>query len=166
MTRLKHKSRSSFGAVVAGVMIALLLGGGAIASMALPRHSVGWNKLTLGVQKRLIDRIPGSTGPQGAAGQEGEIGPEGPPGVLRPQCDLVQGDCLIYSTDYWRLREAFKPFEIGAGAYPEPPFCMKAAMEGEGGLCPQVMSYLYPDGTVGDAPWELDPNEPAGWRLY
>jgi hypothetical protein len=43
---------------------------------------------------------------------------------------------------------------------------MKAVAEGEADFCEQVISYLYPDGTLGDSPWVLDPADPKGWRLF
>jgi hypothetical protein len=61
----------------------LLLGGGAIAAFHIPNHSVGWNKLSRGVQARLrLSGIgtPGPQGPPGPASPPGAVGPQGPGG--------------------------------------------------------------------------------------
>jgi hypothetical protein len=151
----------------------------------IPHHSVGWNDLSRPVQKKITARL--QTGPIGPRGLQGEPGPSGPagrdaptpsretpepPGASSyppPRCEFVQGECAIYSVDFWRLQLDLEEFEDSPGVYPEPPFCMKAAAEAPAGdpvVCPQVGSYLYPDGTLGDEPWILDSSEPRGWRLY
>ena len=82
-----------------------------------------------------------------------------------PRCDLVEGDCSIYSDNYWKLRAKYERFEIGAGVYPYHPECMEAWENGERILCPAVIVFLYPDGTLGSSHWVVDPCAPQGWRI-
>ena len=162
-----ERFRPALPAIVVALVLGVVLGGGAVAAVSIPDHSVGWNKLTTKVQKRIAGKaVPGPAGPQGPQGERGVTGPEGPSGAIEPRCELVKGDCLIYSDEFWRLQLALEQFETETGVYPEPPFCMKSVAEGEAGLCPAVVSYLYPDGTLGEEPWVLDAGEPKGWRLF
>jgi hypothetical protein len=78
----------------------------------------------------------------------------------------VVGDCSIYSDLFWLLQDRYERFEIGTGVYPMPPDCMEMGTEGKPVGCPQVITYLYPDGTLGAAPWVVDPCAPGGWRLW
>lgn len=175
---MRERMRSALPAIIVALVLGVVLGGAAVAAVSIPAHSVGWHKLTYKVQKR-IDRgprfagpkrpvrlIPGPVGPQGRQGERGETGPQGPSGATEPRCELVEGECLIYSNEFWRLQAALEPFEVDTGEYPEPPFCMKAVAEGEPLTCPQAISYLYPDGTLGEAPWVLDSADPKGWRFF
>ena len=175
---MRERTRSALPAIIVALVLGVVLGGAAVAAVSIPDHSIGRNKLTQGVQKwiyggprpagpkRPIGLIPGPAGPQGKEGERGEAGPPGPSGLIEPRCELVEGECLIYSNEFWRLQAALEPFEIDTGEYPEPPFCMKAVAEGESLVCPQAISYLYPDGTLGEAPWVLDAADPKGWRLF
>ncbi len=130
------KVKSSLPAIVVAVLLGLVLGGGAVAAYSVPDHSVGWNKLTPAVQKRI----------------HGKPRPAGPKRIVRLRCGLVKGECLIYSDEFWRLHAAREPFESDTGVYPEPPFCMKAVSDGEPLACLQAISYLYPDGSLGKHP--------------
>jgi hypothetical protein len=173
---MRERMRSALPAIIVALVLGVVLGGAAVAAVSIPDHSSGWNKPTYKVQKRIdggprfagppVRLIPGPVGPQGKQGERGEVGPEGPSGATEPKCELVEGECLIYGNEFWRLQAALEPFEIDTGEYPEPPFCMKAVAEGEPLACPQAISYLYPDGTLGEAPWVLDADDPKGWRLF
>ncbi len=82
-------------------------------------------------------------------------------------CELVQGDCDIYSDLFWEMRARYERFErpwLGTGVYPAPPDCMEAA-EREPVMCVTAIASLYPDGTIGLGHWVLDPESPAGWSL-
>ena len=167
--------------ILVALLCGLLLGGGAVAAITIKPHSLSWKHFTPALQKKLLklalpvgqgdptNWITGPAGPQGPAGAVGPIGPQsetpGPwPG---PRCEIIeQGDCIIYTVDFWRVHAYYEEFESATGVYPSPPACMKAAKETEGGGCPTVMAHLYPDGTIGEAPWVVDPSEPKGWRLY
>ena len=169
------RMKAALPAIIVALVLGVVLGGGAVAAVSIPDHSIGRNKLTPGVQrwinggssfagpKRPVRLIPGPVGPQGKQGEQGVAGPSG---AIEPRCDLVKGECLIYNDEFWRLQAALEPFETETGVYPEPPFCMKAVAEGEPVFCPQVSSYLYPDGTLGEVSWVLDPAEPKGWSLF
>ena len=176
---MKETIRAALPAIIVSLVLGVLLGGAAVAAVSIPDHSIGCSKLTPRLQKQLgcgvrpagpkhptVRMIPGPAGPQGSRGERGEVGPQGPSGAIEPRCELVNGDCLIYSAEFWRLQEALSPFETETAVYPEPPFCMKAVAEGGSDICQQVISYLYPDGTLGEAPWVLDPDDPKGWRLF
>ncbi len=175
---MMERIRSALPAMIVAVVLVVLLAGGAVAAVSIPDRSVGCSKLIPKIQKRVGCRpgsegprrpallIPATVGPQGKQGEQGTVGPEGPSGAIEPRCELVEGECLIYSEEFWQLQAALEPFETGTGAYPEPPFCMKAVADGEPLACAQVTSYLYPDGTLGDAPWAVDPNDPKGWRFF
>jgi hypothetical protein len=89
---------------------------------------------------------------------------ERPP--VTPRCELVEGDCSIYSDKFWELLAEYEEFEIGTGVYPVPPYCMKAAAEGLEIFCVQMITFLYPDGTLGGSSWVVDPEAPGGWRLW
>lgn len=91
--------------------------------------------------------------------------PADSPGVT-PRCDLVEGDCGIYSDAFWELQAKYEAFELDTGVYPMPPACMEAAAEGKSVGCAQVITYLYPDGTVGSSPWVVDPEASGGWRFW
>lgn len=82
-----------------------------------------------------------------------------------PNCGIVEGNCDIFTVDFWRMRSIYETYETEVGVYPEPPLCMRAVDEGDGDSCEPVVTYLYPDGTLGDAPWVLDLGAPQGWRL-
>jgi len=112
-------------------------------------------------------------------GQAWVIDPEAPGGwrfweppeeeaeeVVDRRCELVTGDCSIYSDTFWELLARYERFEIDVGVYPMPPECMEAAEGGGAILCAQVISYLYPDGTTGSASWVVDPCAPDGWRFW
>lgn len=83
---MRERMRSALPAIIVAVVLGALLGGGAVAAVSLPDHSVGWNKLTYKVQKRInggprfagprrpIRLIPGPAGPQGNQGERGEPG--------------------------------------------------------------------------------------------
>jgi hypothetical protein len=74
--------------LIVGVMIGSLITGAAVAKVFLPQHSVGWNKLTLGVQERIESKGLGSPALEGPQGTPGPPGPEGPSGsevVLEPR---------------------------------------------------------------------------------
>jgi hypothetical protein len=172
---MKQQLKSYIAPLGVAFVLAVVLGGGALAAIALPDHSVGWRKLSPGVQKRIAGKA--STGPP--AGPRGEQGEPGPPGLAgkdgqsspsgfaypAPNCAIVEGDCVIYSVDFWRLQAEFAEFEISTGEYPEPPLCTKAAQDSpEGGVCPQVVSYLYPNGDLGEDPWVLSPDA-KGWQF-
>lgn len=86
-------------------------------------------------------------------------------------CELVRGDCDIYSELFWEMRARYERFEapwLGIGVYPYPPNCMEAAERaaeqgGEAVGCVTAIAFLYPDGTVGLGHWVIDPESPAGW---
>lgn len=88
-----------------------------------------------------------------------------PPGVT-PRCDLVQGNCSIYSDEFWKLQARYEAFELDTGVYPMPPSCMAASAEGNPVGCVQAVTYLYPDGTVGGSSWVVDPDAQGGWRFW
>lgn len=175
-------------AILVALLCGFLLGGGAVAAITIKPHSVGWNHFKPALQDKIVNlgrhlgpgpRVVGPAGPRGIAGSvgpAGPIGPQGPPGEAEspepgppvppswpgPRCETIEkGDCLIYTVDFWRVQAYYEEFESATGVYPSPPACMKA-----GGGCPTVETYLYPDGTIGDAPWAVDSNEPKGWRFY
>jgi hypothetical protein len=78
LTRLKHNVGLS---LVAFLLGGLILGGSAVAALRIANHSVGWDKLTPGVQARIGSaRAPGPQGPAGPTGMAGAIGPQGPSG--------------------------------------------------------------------------------------
>lgn len=87
-----------------------------------------------------------------------------PPGVT-PHCDLVEGDCSIYSDLFWEMQAKYERFEIATGVYPYPPQCMEAWEKGLPVGCVTAIAFLYPDGTIGLAHWVVDPCAPDGWRL-
>ena len=87
------------------------------------------------------------------------------PPRVPPRCDLVEGDCSIYSDRYWKLREKYERFEFEPGVYPYHPSCMEAVESGEPVGCPAAIVFLYPDGTLGSSHWVIDPCAPGGWRL-
>lgn len=120
---------------------------------------------------RLYGDPPGSCEPpeKGPGGPGGPKGPGGPAGPL-PSCDELPGDdCSIYSDKFWELLAKYSRFEphwaSQPGEYPEPPDCMEAQETGPV-MCPQVVTLLYPDGTLGGSPWVPDPCAPKGWRFY
>jgi len=86
---------------------------------------------------------------------------EDTPPKVAPRCDLVEGDCGIYSEEFWRLLAKYEPLELHTGVYPAPPACMEG-----GGGCITAIAYLYPDGTVGIGHWVVDPCSPKGWRFW
>ncbi|MDQ3725878.1 MAG: hypothetical protein M3335_08355 [Actinomycetota bacterium] len=86
--------------------------------------------------------------PPEAEPEEAEPDPEEPASVT-PRCELVEGDCSIYSDKFWELLAEYEEFEIETGVYPEPPECSKTAAEGRPVGCIQVITYLLPDGTFG-----------------
>jgi hypothetical protein len=171
-----NRARSHLPALIVALILGLVLGGGAVAAVAIPNHSVGWNKLTPGVQKRILGKskraiqLPagpqGERGGPGERGERGEPGPAGPSGAVERRCEIVKGDCSIYSDEFWRLQAAYAPYEVETGVYPKPPLCLKMEAEGEPVVCIEVETYLYPDGTLGSDPWVIDPASPQGWRLY
>lgn len=173
-----ERMKSALPALIVAMFLGLVLGGAAIAGSVIPKHSVGWSNLTRGVQKKIANkqRVPGPSratvviadapGYRGERGEAGEPGPTGSSGALVPLCGLVEGECLIYSEEFWRLRAALEPFEEATGLYPEPPFCMKEQAEGEPVACQSVVTYLYPDGTLGEEAWVLDSDSPKGWRFF
>ncbi|HEU5064068.1 MAG TPA: hypothetical protein VFT79_13095 [Solirubrobacterales bacterium] len=165
--------RANAPALVVALVLGLVLGGGAVAAVSIPDNSIGWNKLTVGVQKRILGtkRLPprpirAFPGPQGEPGAKGEPGPMGPSGAIEPRCEIVEGDCLIYGNEFWRLQAAYEPYELDVGVYPAAPSCLKAQVEGEPLACTQALTYLYPDGTLGTDSWLLDPEAPKGWRFF
>ena len=182
--KMKKLLQSGLPAFISVVILAAVLGAGATAgdrshfAVSIPNHSIGWSKLTRKLQKRIVggrrfaasgrqaQLISGPVGQPGNQGKKGETGQQGPAGTIDRRCELVEGECLIYTDDFWRLQHALEPFEIDIGVYPEPPLWMKAAAEDRADACGQVVSHLYPDGTLGDEPWVLDPNAPNGWRLF
>ncbi len=102
------RSRSA-PAIVVALVLGLVLGGGAVAAINLPKHSVGWNKLTKGVQERILKAAatpvpvqgprgpqgePGAVGQPGAAGQQGSEGKQGnePKGFVRYSAVMSKGD--------------------------------------------------------------------------
>jgi hypothetical protein len=176
-------------AMLVGLLCGLLLGGGAVAAITLKPHSVGWNHLTPTLQKKLVKlgrhyapppgtwSAVGPAGPQGPAGAAGPTGPAGATGSQGssggsspwpgPRCEIIEkGDCLIYTVDFWRVQAYYEEFESATGVYGSHPACMKAAKEKEGVGCTAAEAYLYPDGTIGEAPWVVDPSEPKGWDFY
>lgn len=74
-----------------------------------------------------------------------------PPPVTR-DCELVEGDCSIYSDKFWELLAKYKRFEIGVGVYPYHPACMEAWEEGKSIACATVLVHLRPDGSLGMTP--------------
>lgn len=87
------------------------------------------------------------------------------PGVTR-RCDLVEGDCGIYSDRFWELQAKYQRFEIATAVYPYPPECMEAWENGEPIGCIAAIAFLYPDGTIGTSHWVIDPCSPKGWRFW
>lgn len=180
-------------AIIMALVLGGVLGGGAVAAVAIRDGSIGLQKLSPKVQQLLLDKprpagpkrivrlIPGPEGPAGPRGERGPEGPQGAPGddasespeepgppelatYPAPQCEVVQGDCAMYSVDFWRAHAIFEEYEIDLGVYPEPPICMRAVQEGEGGACPQVISFLYPNGELGEVAWSLSADA-KGWRI-
>jgi hypothetical protein len=88
-----------------------------------------------------------------------------PPSVT-PRCDLVEGDCSIYSDLFWELQAKYERFEIGTGVYPYQPECMEAWEREEPIGCAAAIVFLYPDGTLGSSNWVIDPCAPEGWRVW
>lgn len=74
--------KTKHGPLIAALTVALLLafGSGAVAAIKLAPHSIGWNKLTIGVQERISACAPGPPGEKGERGEAGPTGPPGPPG--------------------------------------------------------------------------------------
>jgi hypothetical protein len=56
------------------------------------------------------------------------------------------------------MRARYARYEIGSGVYPVPPACLA-----KGGMCAQVITFLYPDGTFGGGGWVFDPESRKGW---
>ena len=101
--------------------------------------------------------------------EEDPFGPppkEDPPPSVTPRCELVPGDCGIYSDQFWILLAKYERFEIDTGVYPMPPSCMEAGEKGLPVGCIQAIVYLYPDGTLGSSSWVVDPCAPKGWRFW
>lgn len=163
------KLRSALSVVGLVAALGILVGESASATSAIPDHSIGFVKLTPKLQrlvrhKRIV--TVSQVGPQGPAGQPGTAGPEGHHSGGDPaKCEIVEAECLIYSQDFWRLQAALASYEFETGVYPEPPFCMKAVDEEVLDACPQELSYLYPDGSLGSSPWKLDLADPKGWTI-
>jgi hypothetical protein len=63
-----------------GLLVGSLFGGVAVAKIVIPAHSVGWNSLTKGLQKRINHAK--SPGPVGPKGDRGATGPQGPAGKV------------------------------------------------------------------------------------
>ncbi|HEX8689655.1 MAG TPA: hypothetical protein VF729_05375, partial [Solirubrobacterales bacterium] len=91
---------------------------------------------------------------------------EDPPPSVTRRCELVPGDCAIYSDEFWILLAKYERFEIGTGVYPMHPGCMEAGEKNPSVGCAQAIVYLYPDGTLGFSSWVVDPCAPNGWRLW
>lgn len=66
-----------------------LIGGGAYAATTIAKHSIGYNKLTTGLQQRVDQPGPaglrGATGVQGSKGEAGATGPKGERGPTGPE---------------------------------------------------------------------------------
>lgn len=78
--------------LLVAVLVALVVGGVAVAAVSIPKHSVGYNKLTKGVQKKLNARAAaGPEGPRGQQGDRGPAGPEGPRGPQGPPGESIEG---------------------------------------------------------------------------
>ena len=110
-----------------------------------------------------------SEGPQASTPEKEVTGPKGPVGP-EPSCDDLPGDdCSIYSDKFWELLAKYSRFEPNwasePGVYPEPPDCMEAQETGPV-MCPQMVTFLYPDGTLGGESWVIDECAPKGWRFY
>jgi hypothetical protein len=75
----------------------LLAGGGAVAAFHIPAHSIGWNKLSPGVQARLRLSAIGTPGPQGPAGPAGPAGTAGTAGAIGPQGPSGPENVIGYS---------------------------------------------------------------------
>lgn len=169
--------RSYLPVLIVALVLGLVLGGGAVAALTVPNNSVGWNKLTHGVQKRILGKprfrgpLPilrgpsGPEGPRGERGEPGEPGPTGPSGVVEPRCEIVEGNCTIYTDEFWRRQAAYEPYETAVGEYPASPSCLSESA-GEPGVCAEVVTYLYPNGVLGTELWVADPTTPNGWRFY
>lgn len=80
-------------------------------------------------------------------------------------CEPEASECSIYSDKYWELLAKYERFEIAPGVYPYPPECMEAWEAGLRVFCATVITYLYPDGTIGSGAWAVDPCALKGWRL-
>lgn len=91
--------------------------------------------------------------------------PEEPPFPGIPNCEIVEGDCSIYSDKFWELLAKYKRFEIGTGVYPYLPSCMEAQAAGLPVACATAIAFLYPDGSTGHSHWIVDPCAPNGWRF-
>lgn len=91
---------------------------------------------------------------------------EDPPPSVTPRCELVPGDCSIYSDRFWILLAKYERFEIDTGVYPMPPECMEAGEKNPSVVCTLAIVFLYPDGTMGSSSWVVDPCAPNGWRFW
>lgn len=109
--------------------------------------------------------LPGVSSPASVTATAGD--PEGSEtAAVTPRCELVEGDCGIYSDEFWGLLAKYERFEIATGVYPQHPPCMEAWERGIPIVCATVVVYLYPDGMFGIDPWVVDPEAPGGWRLW
>jgi hypothetical protein len=75
---VRQRLRGKLGLVGIGLIAGSLFGGVAVAKIVIPAHSVGWNSLTNGLQKRINQaQLPGPAGPKGDTGATGPQGPAG-----------------------------------------------------------------------------------------
>lgn len=80
---MRQRLHGKLGWVGIGLIAGSLFGGVAVARVLIPAHSVSWNSLTKGLQKRISQpQTPGAVGPKGDTGATGATGPRGPAGVV------------------------------------------------------------------------------------
>ena len=75
---MRQRLRGKLGLLGIGLIAGSLFGGVAVAKIIIPAHSVSWNSLTKGLQKRINQaQLPGPAGPKGDTGATGPQGPAG-----------------------------------------------------------------------------------------
>lgn len=135
----------SRGLTALGVAVVLALGGwqgaAAIAGprIVIPPHSIGWNKLTTGLQERLrkgqLSAQPGPAGKDGAPGATGSPGAPGQPGasatgkVFTYDPSGGKGNPLTFTGEDGSSLESIGPLTFQAYCEAEGEDIMKSRLE-------------------------------------
>jgi hypothetical protein len=125
-----ERVRSAMPAMIVALLLGLVLGGGAVAAVSIPDGSIGCNKLTPKLQKRVgcgpASTIPrptlqGVPGPVGPTGSQGEIGAQGPSGAIEPRCELAKVTASSTASNSGDCRRRWSPLRAKPASIPNPP---------------------------------------------